>query len=99
MADTDQVQIPDDARAVAEELNLGPEDLLKLPDYIKLAKELGVDLKDLLVNKFTVAFAQTGSTLVPFEFVLLEEGFGGGPDGVVDKNSCVITVLNETKQT
>lgn len=220
MADTDQVEIPADARALAEELNFGPEDLLKLPDYIKLAKELGLDLKDLLVNKntsaisvvnrtqhtlhfmsesrehngqtgagalkilppnqigpgetgtflsgespssflglggdegwvvyavgapehsqwtihwnnpegktpgedadnhadaeivfpngqtepdgtvidykFTVAFAQSGSTLVPFEFVLLEEGFGGGPDGVVDKNSCVITIMNETKET
>lgn len=215
MADTDQVELTDEERAVAHELALGPEDLLKLPDYIKLAKELGLDLKDLLVNKntsaisvvnrtqhtlhfmsearehngqtgagalkilppneigpgetgtflsgespssflglggdegwvvyavgapehsqwtihwnnpekfddnhadaeivfpngqtepdgtvidykFTVAFAQSGSTLVPFEFVLLEEGFGGGPDGVVDKNSCVITIMNETKET
>lgn len=49
--------------------------------------------------KATVAFAQSGSVMSPYEFVVLEEDFGGGGDGVVDKNSCVITVRNETTQT
>lgn len=48
--------------------------------------------------KVTVAFAQSGSVMSPYEFVVLEEDFGGGGDGVVDKNSCVITVINETSQ-
>jgi hypothetical protein len=46
----------------------------------------------------TAAFAESGSTMAPFEFVVLEEDFGGGGDGVVDKNSCVVTVVNETTQ-
>lgn len=48
--------------------------------------------------KATVAFAQSGSVMSPYEFVVLEEDFGGGGDGVVDKNSCVITVRNESTQ-
>ena len=48
--------------------------------------------------KATVAFAPSGSVMSPYEFVVLEEDFGGGGDGVVDKNSCVMTVVNETKQ-
>ncbi|HEX6354048.1 peptidoglycan-binding domain-containing protein [Actinophytocola sp.] len=49
--------------------------------------------------KATVAFAQAGSVMSPYEFVVLEEDFGGGGDGVVDRNSCEITVINETRQT
>jgi hypothetical protein len=48
--------------------------------------------------KASVAFAQSGSVMSPYEFVVLEEDFGGGGDGVVDKNSCVITVRNETRR-
>jgi hypothetical protein len=36
--------------------------------------------------------------LAPFEFIVREEGFGGGGDGVVDKNSCAVTVINHTSQ-
>jgi peptidoglycan hydrolase-like protein with peptidoglycan-binding domain len=46
----------------------------------------------------TVAFAQSGSLLSPYEFVLTDDDFGGGGDGVVDRNSCEITVINETRQ-
>jgi peptidoglycan hydrolase-like protein with peptidoglycan-binding domain len=45
-----------------------------------------------------VAFGQGAKTLAPFEFIVREEGFGGGGDGVVDHNSCVVTVINHTKQ-
>lgn len=206
MADTDQIEITDEHRALAEELNFGPQDLASLPEWIKLAKELGIDLKDLLINKNSSAvtiknhtqhtlyfmreenrvsgafkttppdeiapgatgtflsgeasflglagdeasvvyavgapehcqwtihwnnpesgantadhklafpsgqtrpdgtviqfwaveeFAKRGSTVSPFDFILREEGFGGGADGVVDRNSCVITIMNETRQ-
>jgi hypothetical protein len=46
----------------------------------------------------TEAFPKHGSTMMPFEYVVHEEDRGGGGDGVVDRNSCVITVLNETEQ-
>jgi hypothetical protein len=69
MADTDQVELTDEERAVAHELNLGPEDLLKLPDYIKLAKELGLDLKDLLVNKNTSAISVVNRTQHTLHFM------------------------------
>src|SRR5882757_3664073 len=222
MADTREDEITDEMRALCEQHGLGPDDLFKLPSYLELAKELGIELKDLLdaenstvvtvvnhtqhaliyldemrtappdwngadgdgpgkhgpgalkilppnriepgetatfmsaetdrslgtgdegwvryaigtkehadvlihwnnptagANKgdsqlafpqgknrpdgtvidfdTTVAYADSGSTMVPYEFVVLEEGFGGGGDGVVDKNSCVITVMNETTQ-
>lgn len=215
MADTREDEITDEMRALAEEHNLGPEDLLMLPDYLKLAKELGIELKELLFNTNTSAvtivnrtartlhflreidrvsgafktvppdqiapgetgtflsgessgilnaikgddakvvysvgddesfctwtmhwnnpeaadpldpvhaneadsflnprqqtlpdgtvvefqvieeWAQNGSTLVPFQFVIRDDEPGGKTDGIVDKNSCVITVLNETEQ-
>jgi hypothetical protein len=215
MADTREHEITDELRAFADEHSLGPEDLVKLPDYLKLAKELGIELKELLFNTNTSAitivnrtahtlhflreidrvsgafktlppdqiapgetgsflsgessgilnalkgddakvvysvgddasfcqwtmhwnnpeaadpldpvhaneadsflsprqqtlpdgtvvefevveeWAQNGSTLVPFQFVIRDDESGGRTDGVVDKNSCVITVLNETEQ-
>ena len=69
MADTDQVELTDEHRALAEEHNLGPEDLLKLPDYIELARKLGIELKDLLVNKNTSAISVVNQTQHTLHFM------------------------------
>ena len=45
-----------------------------------------------------VEFAQHGSKMIPFQFVIRDAVSGGGDDGQVDHNSCVVTVVNHTSQ-
>jgi hypothetical protein len=62
MADTKQPEITDEMRSLAEQHNLSPADLLKLPDYIELARKLGIELKDLLVNDNSSAISVVNRT-------------------------------------